>query len=175
MMPVTDLFEAEIELLELLEYKPIMSKGYNCIMHIHTWNDEITIKDIMSLEETDEKGDKVVKQKPQFARAGNKIIVRIQPKNPVSLEKFETIQQMGRFSLRDEGKTIGIGRVLKYKPYSKGIVGASAKSETKKATQQEVVTQQAMKEEMVYDMETGEMRPKAKAMDAIAEGEEQDY
>jgi len=27
---------------------------------------------------------------------------------------------------------------------------------------------------MVYDMETGEMRPKAKAMDAIQEGDEED-
>lgn len=56
MMPVTDLFEAEIELLELLDYKPIFSKGYNCVMHIHTWNDEITVKDIVSSEDTDDKG-----------------------------------------------------------------------------------------------------------------------
>ena len=42
MMPVTDIFEAELDILELLDYKPIMSKGYNCIMHIHTYNDEIT-------------------------------------------------------------------------------------------------------------------------------------
>ena len=27
-MPVTDLFEAELEILELLSYKPILSKGY---------------------------------------------------------------------------------------------------------------------------------------------------
>jgi peptide chain release factor subunit 3 len=64
MMPVTDLFEAEIDLLELLEYKPILTKGYSCIMHIHTWNDEISVKDIISLEEIDEKGELVVRQKP---------------------------------------------------------------------------------------------------------------
>ena len=28
MMPVTDLFEAEVQILELLDYKPILSKGY---------------------------------------------------------------------------------------------------------------------------------------------------
>ena len=28
LMPVSDLFEAEIEVLELLSYKPILSKGY---------------------------------------------------------------------------------------------------------------------------------------------------
>jgi peptide chain release factor subunit 3 len=61
MMPVTDIFEAEVEVLELLEYKPILSKGYNCIMHIHTYNDEITIKDIIKSEEIDEKGETVIK------------------------------------------------------------------------------------------------------------------
>ena len=124
MMPVTDIFEAEVDVLELLDYKPIMSKGYNCIMHIHTYNDEITIKDIIRSEEIDEKNEKIVKQKPQFAKSQQKIICRIVPRNPLALEKFDTIQQMGRFTLRDEGKTIAVGKVLKYKPYSKGIVGA---------------------------------------------------
>jgi len=31
---------------------------------------------------------------------------------------------MGRFTLRDEGKTICVGKILKYKPYAKGKVGA---------------------------------------------------
>jgi peptide chain release factor subunit 3 len=92
MMPVTDIFEAEVEILELLEYKPILSKGYNCIMHIHTYNDEITIKDIIKSEEIDEKGEVVVKQKPQFTRSHTKIICRIVPRFPIALEKFETIQ-----------------------------------------------------------------------------------
>jgi translation elongation factor EF-1alpha len=48
-IPVTMLFEAEIEIFELLEYKPIVSKGYTCIMHCHTFADEATIKDIVSV------------------------------------------------------------------------------------------------------------------------------
>jgi translation elongation factor EF-1alpha len=56
-MPVTDIFEAEIDILDLLEYKPIISKGYTCIMHIHTFNDEVIIKDLLSITETDEKGE----------------------------------------------------------------------------------------------------------------------
>ena len=56
-MPVTDIFEAEVDILDLLEYKPIISKGYTCIMHIHTYNDEVTIKDIVKSIETNEKGD----------------------------------------------------------------------------------------------------------------------
>jgi peptide chain release factor subunit 3 len=64
MMPVTEIFEAELEVLELLEYKPILSKGYNCVMHVHTWGDEITIKEIIKSEDTDDKGNVTVKHKP---------------------------------------------------------------------------------------------------------------
>lgn len=56
-MPVTDLFEAEVEVLELLTYKPILSKGYQCILHIHTVADEATIKDIIVAYEKNEKGE----------------------------------------------------------------------------------------------------------------------
>ena len=92
MMPVTEIFEAEMDVLDLLDYKPIMSKGYNCIMHIHTYNDEVTIKDIVRSEEIDEKNEVVVKHKPQFTRSQTKIICRIVPRTPMALEKFETIQ-----------------------------------------------------------------------------------
>ena len=56
-LPVTDLFEAEVDVLELLNYKPILSKGYQCILHIHTVADEATIKDILVSYEKTEKGD----------------------------------------------------------------------------------------------------------------------
>ena len=63
-MPVTDLFEAEIDILELLSYKPIISKGYQFILHIHTVADEAVIKDIMVSYEKNEKGEIVEKVKP---------------------------------------------------------------------------------------------------------------
>lgn len=56
-LPITDLFEAEVDILELLSYKPILSKGYQCILHIHTVADEATIKEILVSYEKQEKGD----------------------------------------------------------------------------------------------------------------------
>jgi len=92
MMPVTDVFEAEIDILELLEYKPIVTKGYTCIMHIHTFADEVVIKDIVRSYEKNDRGEVTEKHKPQFARSQTKIIARVAPKTPIALEKFETIQ-----------------------------------------------------------------------------------
>ena len=115
-MPVTDLFEAEIDLLELLSYKPILSKGYTCMIHIHTVADEATIKDILVAYEKNDRGDITEKTRPQFTKSFAKIICRVQTRVPIPVEKHDFIPQMGRFTLRDEGKTIALGKVLKYKP-----------------------------------------------------------
>jgi len=102
------------------------------------------------------------------------MICRIQTKGPVSLEKFTVIQQMGRFTLRDEGKTICVGKVLKYKPYDKKAGGAAASTgQTASGAGGPAKTVSAANE-MVYDMETGEMRPKKPDLDKIAEGDEDD-
>jgi peptide chain release factor subunit 3 len=125
-VPVSEIFEAEVDLMELISYKPILSKGYQCILHVHTVADECTIKDILVSYEKSEKGsERVEKQKPQFARSFAKIICRIETRIPIALEKYDTIPQLGRFTLRDEGRTIAVGKVLKYKP-AKDTGGAPA-------------------------------------------------
>jgi len=177
MMPVTQMFIAEIDVLQLLEYKPIISKGYTCMMHIHTFSDEIVIQEIDETVTKLAKGEDIVKKRPAFATSGQKMICRIAPKNPLCLEKFETMAQLGRFTLRDEGQTICVGKVLKYKPYQKGVVGATgfvaARASAPARSGDAVTAGGSAAEELVYDMDTGEMRPKAKALDGIAEDAEE--
>lgn len=85
---------------------------------------------------------------------------------------------MGRFTLRDEGKTIAVGKVLKYKPYTKGVVGANVGAAKKQATSAAAVTNQMAgvtinsAPEIVYNMETGETSEAKPKMEAIAEGDE---
>lgn len=170
------MFIAEIDVLQLLEYKPIMSKGYTCMMHIHTFNDEIVLQEIDETRTLQPKGEDIVKKKPSFATSGQKMICKIAPKNPLCLEKFETMAQLGRFTLRDEGQTICVGKVLKYKPYQKGVVGATGFVAARAAPVSSgpaVTINSAAAEELVYDMDTGEMRPKAKQLEGIAEGDEE--
>jgi peptide chain release factor subunit 3 len=115
-VPITDLFEAEVDVLELLSYKPILSKGYQCILHIHTVADEATIKDIIVAYEKNDKGETIEKIKPQFTKSFSKMTCRIQTRVAIPVEKSDTVASMGRFTLRDEGKTIAVGKILKYKP-----------------------------------------------------------
>ena len=173
-MPVTEVFEAEIDVLDLVEYKPIITKGYACMMHIHTYHDEVVIKDIVKAWEKNDRGEVKEKLKPQFVRSQTKMICRVTTKGPISLEKFDAIQQMGRFTLRDEGKTICVGRVLKYKPYDKKVAAVAPTTAASSTATPAAVTIQSTQaqEELVYDMETGEMRPKKPDLAQIAEGNE---
>ena len=41
------------------------------------------------------------------------VIVRIQVEKPICAELFENVPQLGRFTLRDEGRTIAIGKIIK--------------------------------------------------------------
>lgn len=77
-IPVTMLFEAEIEIFELLEYKPIVSKGYTCIMHCHTFGDEAVIKDILSVQEKNlATGAVETRDAPKFVKSFTTCRVRI--------------------------------------------------------------------------------------------------
>jgi peptide chain release factor subunit 3 len=90
-VPVSEIFEAELELLELLPYKPIMSKGYQCMMHIHTVSDEVQIKELLRSFEKNEKGDVTEKEMPKFVKAHTRLICRIQTRIPVPLEKHDVL------------------------------------------------------------------------------------
>lgn len=68
--------------------------------------------------------------------------------------------QLGRFTIRDEGRTIAVGKVLKYKP-AKDTAGIPATSTTTSKTTEETksdkpTTTNKVKED-VFDMETGKM------------------
>ena len=170
-IPITMLFEAELDILELLDYKPIMYKGYTCIMHCHTFSDDVVIKDLLEAIETDEKSGKIVKKEsPKFTKSFAKCRVRISTKNPIAIEKYETIPALGRFILRDEGKTIAVGRIIKYKPHKIDSGVAVAGSTVVQSTTTSEVTPDK-NATLVFDMETGSITEAEKKLDAIAEGD----
>jgi len=53
------------------------------------------------------------KKKPTFVKNGAVVICSIQTTGPICLEPFDIFAPLGRFTLRDKGKTIAVGKVLK--------------------------------------------------------------
>ena len=126
-MPSSKIFEAEIELLELPKFKPILSRGYQCMLHMHMFADVAFVKDILVAYEKDlESGEIITKENPVFARSFATIRARVCTRVPLPLEKFDFVPELGRFTLRDEGKTIAVGKVLRYKPHKIYLEKAAA-------------------------------------------------
>lgn len=128
-IPESQLFEVDMQLLELLDYKPIFTKGYNCMMHLHTFAEDIQVKDLIWSEEKNPAGELVKTECPKFVRSNVRVRARLTCHMPVPLEKFEVAPQLGQFTLRDEGKTIATGSILRYKPYNKSAVLAQAQAQ----------------------------------------------
>jgi peptide chain release factor subunit 3 len=101
-------FEAQ---LAILEHKSIICAGYSAVMHIHTLAEEVTLPAL--LHYFDKTTGKKSKKPPQFAKRGQKIVALIEATAPVCVERFVDYPQLGRFTLRDEGRTIAIGKITK--------------------------------------------------------------
>ncbi|MCC6056941.1 MAG: elongation factor 1-alpha, partial [Desulfurococcaceae archaeon] len=56
---------------------------------------------------------------PPFIKQGDIAIVRFKPLKPMVVEKYSDFPQLGRFAMRDMGKTVGIGTVTDIKPAAK--------------------------------------------------------
>lgn len=108
-IPVVTDFFAQLQILELLE-NAIFTPGYKAILHIHSVVEECEIVEL--LEEIDIKTRKPKKKKPLFVKNGAIIKCRIQVTNLICIEKFSDFPQLGRFTLRTEGKTIAVGKVI---------------------------------------------------------------
>ncbi|KAI1769339.1 hypothetical protein GGR53DRAFT_473942 [Hypoxylon sp. FL1150] len=104
-------FEAQIKILEL---KSILSAGFNCVLHVHSAVEEVTFAAL--LHKLQKGTGRKSKAPPTHAKRGDSIIARMQVTGgagSVCIEKFEDYPQMGRFTLRDQGQTIAIGKITK--------------------------------------------------------------
>ncbi|EED21167.1 translation release factor eRF3, putative [Talaromyces stipitatus ATCC 10500] len=104
-------FEAKIRILEL---KSILSAGYNCVLHVHSAIEEVTIAAL--LHKLEPGTGRKSKKPPAFASRGQTIIARLEvtgSAGAVCVEKYEDYDQLGRFTLRDQGQTIAIGMITK--------------------------------------------------------------
>ena len=104
----TTQFEAQ---LAVLDHKNIICAGYTAVLHIHSAAEEVSLSALLHL--IDRKTGKKTKRPPQFIKQGQKAIVRIETAGPICIESFNKVPQLGRFTLRDEGKTVAIGKVTK--------------------------------------------------------------
>ncbi|KAH6808572.1 Translation elongation factor EF1A/initiation factor IF2gamma family protein [Perilla frutescens var. hirtella] len=107
-VPAVSEFVAHLSILELLD-NAIFCAGYKAILHIHAVVEECEIVELT--QQIDPKTRKRLKKKPLFVKKGAFVECRVQVNNLICIEKYADFPQLGRFTLRSEGKTVAVGKV----------------------------------------------------------------
>ncbi|OEL25915.1 Eukaryotic peptide chain release factor GTP-binding subunit ERF3A [Dichanthelium oligosanthes] len=113
-------FNAQLQILELLD-NAIFTAGYKAVLHIHSVVEECEIVelieeiDLKRKKETDPKKKKP-KRKLLFVKNGAVVVCRIQVNNLICVENFSDFPQLGRFTLRTEGKCSVVPKMLAFVP-----------------------------------------------------------
>ncbi|QOR94454.1 translation elongation factor EF-1 subunit alpha [Thermosphaera chiliense] len=107
---VSDEFTARIF---VMWHPTAITVGYTPVVHVHTASVACRITEIVA--KLDPRTGKEVEKNPQFLKQGDAAIVKFKPIKPLVIEKYSDFPALGRFAMRDMGKTIGIGQVLDVK------------------------------------------------------------
>lgn len=133
-------FEAQ---LAILDHKNIICAGYSAVLHVHTAAEEIKLASLLhyydkktgrksrrppqfakkgklrslccsgAIQSSMTDGNHHHHRLLAFACIGQKIVALVECAAPICIERFSDHPQLGRFTLRDEGKTIAIGKVTR--------------------------------------------------------------
>merc|ERR1712070_59784 len=116
---VSSKFDIQIAILDLPENRQIVTAGFTCILHAHCIEEECVISEIISSNNKDGS----VTKRPRFVRARDMCVVRIIVRRKICGEPFDLTPSLGRVTLRDEGKTLAIGKILKVIGVKKKMAG----------------------------------------------------
>ncbi len=106
--------EEMVARIVILWHPTAISVGYAPVMHIHTATVPAQITEIIA--KLDPRTGQTIEHKPQFIKQGDAAIVRLKPLKPVVAEKFADFPPLGRFALRDMGRTVAAGQIIEVKP-----------------------------------------------------------
>ncbi len=105
----------EIGLMDMPDNCKIFTAGFQAMFHSHTCEEEATVTKLFETTKV-VKGKATVNKKPAFANIGMKVICMLQLQRTVPVETYDHMPFLGRFTLRTEGKTIAIGKIIKLPP-----------------------------------------------------------
>jgi len=105
-IPVLQRFKAQIITFQL--QRPIL-KGTTAELHYQTLNEPSVISKLVAI--LDKSNGELKKKNPRALPDSTTALVEIKTLHPVCLELYSNIKQLGRFTLRESGRTIAAGIV----------------------------------------------------------------
>ena len=86
-----------------------IAQGYTPVIHAHTA--QVAAKFMELNKKLDQKTGAVIEDSPKFIKRNESAIIKLQPIKKMCLEKYEKFAEMGRFAVRDMGRTVAVGIV----------------------------------------------------------------
>ncbi|MFX1497263.1 MAG: translation elongation factor EF-1 subunit alpha [Promethearchaeota archaeon] len=86
-----------------------IAQGYTPVVHAHTA--QVAAKFIEISKKLDQKTGAVIEDSPKFIKRNEAAIIKLQPIKKMCLEKYDQFAELGRFAVRDMGRTIAVGIV----------------------------------------------------------------
>jgi len=93
--------------VNILDCKSIIAAGYSCMFHCHSIATDCTWESVISVIDK-----QLGEVKRPFVRRGQSAVLRLEFSSEICVETYKDFSQLGRFVLREDGLTIGIGIVL---------------------------------------------------------------
>lgn len=112
-IPVSSLFRAQIVVFDLRV--PILA-GSQCLVHFVTAPGGAPGRISKLISTIDKKTGNLSAKKPRSLTRGVSAIVEISLDRPICIELYADFRSLGRFTLRDQGKTFSAGIVTKIFP-----------------------------------------------------------
>ncbi len=93
----------------VLQHPTVVTKGYTPVFHCHTAHVAGKVTELV--KKLDPKTGATLKEKPDMLKPGDAAIIKVQPTQPLALEKQADFPELAKFAIRDMGKTIAAGIV----------------------------------------------------------------
>jgi peptide chain release factor subunit 3 len=105
-------FEAQVMLLEL-EAHSLFTAGYSAVLHVHTAQEEVSVKRLVAEVDKRTGEPREGAPAPRFMKSGGLCVAILETAQNLCIEKYDDLQQLGRFTMRDGSRTIAIGKILR--------------------------------------------------------------
>ena len=98
----------------VLYHPTALAAGYTPVLHVHTATMAAKFSELT--RKLDPRTGATIEEKPAYLKQGDAAIIQFKTIRPISLEKYSEFPPMGRFAIRDMGRTIAAGIVTDLKP-----------------------------------------------------------
>ena len=104
-----------------------ISAGYTPVIDCHTAHVACRFDEL--IEKIDRRTGKSIEASPKAIKSNESCMIRMVPMKPLCVEKFVDYAPLGRFAVRDMGKTVAVGVI---KDVTKKATAADKKAAVKK-------------------------------------------